>query len=36
MNEIFIVGIIVGGSFGFIAGLIVGGVMGNERSRKDV
>ena len=27
MNEIFAVGIVVGGSLGFIVGLIVGGLM---------
>jgi len=27
MNEVFAVGIVVGGSFGFIVGLIVGGLM---------
>lgn len=27
MNEAFIVGFVVGGSFGFIVGLIVGGLM---------
>lgn len=27
MNEVFIIGVVVGGSFGFIVGLIVGGLM---------
>ena len=27
MSEIFSVGVVVGGSFGFIVGLIVGGLM---------
>lgn len=27
MNKVFTVGIVVGGSFGFIVGLIVGGLM---------
>ena len=30
MNEVFIVGIVAGGSLGFIVGLIVGGLMWNE------
>lgn len=31
MNEIFIIGIIVGGSLGYLAGIIIGGLIDGYR-----